>query len=341
MGGSQRPSIADPPPGVTIHEATQNDNDALIALEREVPLVVGDTHEFFDRSPDYFANQRLHQYYRTVLAEADGRVVGVTAGLVHNPVIQGVAHRLVYIHRGRVHPDFHGRGIGFALSSALFRWSSGLGSEGPYYLISPDNERSIAFGGRAGRRWPVDVTLVSFDLLSAEGERPETLPPGMLEDAAHLINATHSPFDFFEPVSAGLLAARLGRSPQYTPQHVFAVRERGEVVAVAGLCDKGAATERIHVDCATGAASRSREAVVADWGYRSGREDRFASLLRSLAARARAIGRDRLTICEPAPGVVPETGLPARRAAASLFTPASDPPPAERIKGIFFDLLFF
>ena len=325
---------------MTIREATPEDNGALIALECRVPLVVGDTEEFFDRSPDYFANQRLHREYRTVVAEADGRIIGVTAGLIHTPLIQGVPHRLVYIHRGRVQPDFHGRGVAFALSAALFRWSARHGSEGPYYLISPDNSRSIAFGGRAGRRWPVDVALLSFDVSAAEGSQPETLPSAMLADAVRLINASHSGRDFFELVTLDSMTSRLNRDPQYTLDHIFGVRDGGALVAVAGLCDKGASTERTHVDSATGATARTREAVVVDWGWAPGHEVAFAGLLRSLAVRARSLERDVVTICEPARGACPAPGLPAQTAPAALFTPAMDPPDAGSIVGVYFDLLF-
>jgi hypothetical protein len=162
----------------------------------------------------------------------------------------------------------------------------------------------------------------------------------MLADAVRLINASHSGQDFFEPVTLDSLTSRLNRDAQYTSGHIFGARDGDALVAVAGLCDKGAATERTHVDPATGAATRTREAVVVDWGWAPGHEAAFAGLLRSLAVRARSLGRDVLTICEPSAGVVPVPGLPAQRSPAALFTPAMDPPGAGSIVGVYFDLLF-
>jgi hypothetical protein len=117
------------------------------------------------------------------------------------------------------------------------------------------------------------------------------------------------------------------------------VTEGGRLAAVAGFWDKGATTEQIHVDMATGDETRSRGAVVTDWGWMRGYEGAFAGLLRGLAAEARVLGRDRIVICEPSPGIIPDPGLPAEVVAVSLYTPSLDPPEASAIRGIYVDLL--
>jgi ribosomal protein S18 acetylase RimI-like enzyme len=340
MGVEAGTSTPSTPPGLIVREATVADNDSLIALELQSPVRIGDVEEFFDRSPDAFANHRVQGEHRVVLGELDGSVVGVMAGVVHEPVIQGQPHRLVYIHRARVHPDFHHRGVAWALSNDLFAWGRERGAEGPYYLIAPENERSIAFGGRAGRRWPVDVTLLDFDVSEAQGQ-PEAVPENQLGEAVRLVNMTHAGEDFFEPLTLKSLAARLSRDSQYSIDNFRGIFEGGTLVAVGGLWDKGATTERIHVERATGVTTRSRGAAVVDWGWASGRKDAFAELLRGLAAQARARGRSTLTICEPAAGTLPDPGLPQRRWAAALFTPTIQPPPAESIRGLYVDMLYF
>jgi len=324
-----------------VREAAANDNDALIALELQSAVLIGDAEEFFDRSPDAFASHRLQGECRIVLGELDGALVGVMAGVIHAPVIQGQAHRLVYIQRARVDPAFHHRGVAWALSNDLFAWGRRHGAEGPYYLIAPENERSIAFGGRAGRRWPVDVTLLEVDVVEAQGGHPERLANDRLAEVVGLVNMAHAGEDFFEPLTLESLAARLSRDGQYGLSNLRGVFEDGALVAVAGLWDKGATVERIHVERATGVTARSRGAVVVDWGWAPGRKDAFIDLLRCLAAEARALARSTLTICEPAPGALPDVGLPQRRSAAALFTPTIEPPPAESIRGLYVDLLYF
>jgi hypothetical protein len=269
-------------------------------------------------------------------------VVGVMAGVIHDPIVQGRPHRLVYIHRARVHPAFHHRGVAWALSNDLFAWGHRHGAEGPYYLIAPENERSIAFGGRAGRRWPIDVALLDLDVAEAQGGPAARLPEERLGEAADLINTTHAGEDFFEPLTLQSLAARLRRDRRrYGLDSVCGIVEGGDLVAVAGLWDKGAATERIRVDPATGETARSRGAAVVDWGWAPGRKDAFIDLLGRLAAQARALGRSTLMVCEPVAGVLPVPGLPQRRSGAALFTPTIEPPPAESVRGLYVDLLYF
>jgi hypothetical protein len=300
---------------------------------------MGDVVETFDRSPDFFACHRVQPEHRVVLAEVDGSIVGVMAGVLQAPLVQGETRRLVYIQRARVDPEYQGKKVAWNLANDLFRWSHERGAEGPYYLILPGNERSISFGGRAGRRWPVEVQLVGYDISQAEAGESQAVENGDLDDIVQLVNATHAGEDFFEPLALESLRDRLRRDSQYGIENLRCARKGGRLVAVAGLWDKGATTEAIHVDAKTGEETRSRSASVADWGYTPGHEDAFAEVLRSLAAQARALGRGTLTISEPYPGALPETGMPAVVTDVSLFTPSFDPPEAGAIRGIYVDLL--
>ena len=328
------------PPGLTVREAAAEDNASLIALEMESPLLIGDVEETFDRSPDFFACHRVKPDCRIVLAEMEGRVVGVMAGVIQAPVVQGRPHRLVYIQQARVHRGFHGRRVAWHLANDLFAWAGERGAEGPYYLILPENQRSLAFVERGGGRWPVDVTLLEFDVSEAQGRQAQKVPEERLGDVVALVNATHAGEEFFEPLTPESLSARLSRDGRYSMDSLRGLFEGRSLVAVGGLWDKGATTEQIHVDRATGVTTRSRNAAVADWGWATGRRETFGELLRCLAAEARALGRSSLMICEPSPGAHPNMGLRAHRLAVSLFTPAMQPPPAGSIRGLYADMLY-
>jgi len=339
--GPEKPSRGPSAPATfTVREATRKDNDSLIALELESPLLIGGSAETFDRSPDYFAPHRVQPEHRVVLAVLEGRAVGVMAGVIQTPLIQGRPHRLVYIHRARVHPDFHGRRVAWALANDLFAWAGQRGAEGPYYLIAPENKPSLTFVERGGRRWPVDVTLLECGVSEAQGGPAERITQERLGEAVELINATHAGEEFFEPLTVDSLAERLSRDSRYSINNLSGVFEGEKLVAVAGLWDKGATTERIHVEAETGDITRSRGAAVVDWGWAAGGGEAFAELLRTLAAEARALGRATLTVCEPSLGALPDPGLPQRIVTASLFTPTLDPPPAESIRGLYADLLY-
>jgi ribosomal protein S18 acetylase RimI-like enzyme len=335
------------PPGLLVREATAADNEALIALERESPIYAGVVEETFDRSPDFFAGHRVVGDHRVVLAEAGGRVVGVMAGVIQRPLVQGRPRRLAYIRQARVRPEYFGKRVAWTMANELFRWAAKRGAEGPYYVISPENERSLAFVARGGRRpdgrpsgrWPVDLALLRLDVTGAEPAGAERLRESHLDKAVDLVNATQAGADFFEPLTAESLRERLGRDRLYGIDRLFGVFEGGALVAVAGLWDRGATVERIELDRSTGETHRSREAAVVDWGWAEGRDRAFAGLLRHLAVEARALGREGLAICEPSAGAVPDAGLPFRRLSGALFTPTLEPPAAEAVRGLFYDLL--
>jgi len=327
------------PPSLLVREACRADNDALIDLELRSPLVVAGAEESYDRSPDFFACHRLQGDHRVVLAEMDGRPVGVMAGVIQSPVIQGRARRLLYIQRARVHRDYQGRGVAWVLASDLFTWSRQFGAEGPYYLIAPGNERSVAFGGRAGRRWPVDLRLLAFDVSGIEGARPRKVSMDQLGAVVEFVNSTHTGEDFFGPLTLGSLRERLSRDSQYGIENLYGVVEGGRLAAVSGLWDKGATTEEIRVDRATGSETRSRSTVVVDWGWAPGGESAFARLLRSLGVASRALGRQAMMICEPSPGMVPDSGLHRHEISLNLYTPTIDPPAEGSVSGLCADLL--
>jgi ribosomal protein S18 acetylase RimI-like enzyme len=328
------------PPDLVVREATAEDNDSLIALELESPLRVGDIEETYDRSPDFFACHRLLPDHRIVLGEVAGRVAGAMVGVVQEPVIQGRPQRLVYIRQARVHPDFHGRRVAWLMANDLFAWAAGKGAKGPFYLIAPENKPSMTFVERGGGRWPAGVTLLEFDVSEAPAEQAARVTEERLADAVSLVNSTHAGQDFFEPLSSESLAARLTRDGRYGIGNLRGVFEGKTLVVVAGLWDKGATTEQIRVDRATGLTTRSRGAMVVDWGWAPGHREAFGELLRGLAAEARALGRSALMMCEPSPRALPDPGLPAHRLAVSLFTPTLQPPKGDSIRGLYVDLLY-
>ena len=323
---------------VSVRAATAADNAAIISLELRSALVLGDAEELFDRSPDALACCRIQDGCRVIVAEMGGRVVGLMAGVLFRPLIQGLRRTLVYIHRARVDPEFRHHGVAMALSSALFAWSAERGAEGPCYAIAPGNTTSLSFVERGGGRWPRDIALLDIDVPQTTPGTAEPIAGVRLPEAPDLINATHAGEDFFEPLTVDSLRARLSRDRVYGLANLRGVFAGGALIAVAGLLDKGAYTERIRVDRGSSRETRSRSAAVIDWGYAPGRQGQFAELLDCLAADARALGRTTLTICEPrADSFSP--GLPYRRGAVSLFTPSMKPPAAEAIGGLYFDLL--
>ncbi|MEO8456802.1 MAG: GNAT family N-acetyltransferase [Chloroflexota bacterium] len=321
---------------VTVRDATPADNDAIIALELESELVLGDHADAFDRSPDAFACCRIQDDCRMIVVELDGRIVGLLAGVMFAPVLGRKKRSLVYIHRSRVHPGYRHRGIMMALSTELFRWCAQNGGEGPCYAIAPDNVTSLEFVERGGGRWPIDVSLVDIDVRDASPVETQPLAEEYWPAAIELINTTHASEDFFEPLTVEELRERLTRDTIYVAQHFRGVFDGDRLVAVGGLVDKGHYSERVRTDRTTGAETRGRSAALVDWGYLPRHEAAFKRVIASLAAEARARGRTSLTLCEPRAGAI-TPALPHHRSQIALFTPSIARPAS--VDGLFFDLL--
>jgi GNAT superfamily N-acetyltransferase len=323
---------------VSVRPATAADSDAIISLELRSALVLGDVQELFDRSPDALACCRIQDGCRVIVAEMGGRLVGLMAGVVFQPLIEGQRRTLVYIHRARVDPEFRHRGVAMALSGVLFSWSAERGAEVPCYAIAPGNTTSLSFVERGGGRWPRDLALLDIDVSQATPGAAEPIAEEQLPEAVDLINATHAGEDFFEPLTVDSLRARLSRDRAYGLANLRGLFAGGALIAVAGLLDKGANTERIRIDRTSGRETRSRSAAVVDWGYTPGRQGQFVELLDCLAGDARALDRTTLTICEPQANSF-SPGSPYKRGTVSLFTPSMKPPAVEAISGLYFDLL--
>ncbi|MBW2623802.1 MAG: hypothetical protein JRD68_12920, partial [Deltaproteobacteria bacterium] len=87
-----------------IRRARTSDNQALIELERQSPLELGESLMYIEHGPDFFAQSRLQEHPHFLLAEEKGRLMAAVGGAWHDTLVRGKPCRLLYIHRERVHP---------------------------------------------------------------------------------------------------------------------------------------------------------------------------------------------------------------------------------------------
>jgi hypothetical protein len=145
------------------------------------------------------------------------------------------------------------------------------------------------------------------------------------ERCAALINRTHAGRDLFRPYTPGSLFDRLDPDratdfqPDWTPPYClddFWVLERGgEIVACAGLWDRGRDVRERWRHPETGAERVVSATNLLDAGYGEGNEDALAALVEHLAGVTHAVGRDHL--------VAPLETLP--EVSALLSTMSSEP----------------
>ena len=110
------PRVVDDPCDFLLREARPSDNAGLVALAASCSMV-GDLSMRIDRSPDFFALNRLEGDRWTVaVAERGGQIVGCVAFSERRVFVNGLATRTAYVGDLKVHPEHRDTAIADALS---------------------------------------------------------------------------------------------------------------------------------------------------------------------------------------------------------------------------------
>lgn len=161
------------PEKVTIREATEEDGDALIALDRLCSMGLELTLAF-DRSPDYFARYKAYERWTALVAEApDGTLVGTGGMAAKTVLVAGRRSEAVYLMDLRVHPDWRRRGVATAIGDAVRDLLAGY--DLALAMVLRGNEPSLRLLKKRGIYTTLGVA--SLPVLTASGEVP--LPPGI------------------------------------------------------------------------------------------------------------------------------------------------------------------
>lgn len=318
-----------------IREATPKDNDALLELERNSPLDLGDRILAFERAPNYFAHQEMQEHGRVLVAEEDGRLVGVVAGAYHDLLISGQRRRLLYIHQGRVLPEYRRRHVGTNLALRQMGLAAEAKFDAPYWLISPDNDTSLAFNRQAGvESWPVDGRMDAFDVAARReaARQVGSVGPDDLPRVVELINRTHACREMFLPYDVDRLQRRLNLSPTYGRQHWRGYCSKGVLIAAAGAWDYGRSLRVTEREKATGRERVALSAYVLDYGYAAGAEEAMVEVFMALMATAAECQRNRLSIALPTESRLYSlmAGLPHFTTLLQILTPGI---PAPEVRG--------
>jgi GNAT superfamily N-acetyltransferase len=327
-----------------IREATPNDNDALLELERNSPLDLGDRVLAFERAPNYFAHQEIQEHGHVLVAEEDGQLVGVVAGAWHDVLISGRPRRLLYIHQGRVLPEYRRRHVGTDLVVQQMALAREASFDAPYWLISPENDTSLAFNRQAGvESWPVDGRMADFDVTARREATRDvgSVGPSDLPRIVELINGTHAGREMFLPYDVEKLERRLSLSPTYGWQHWRGYRSKGVLIAAAGAWDYGRSLRITEREKATSGARVALPAYVLDYGYAAGAEETMVEVFMALMATAAECQRDRLSIALPAESRLFSlmAGLPHFTTVLQILTPGT-PAPAETTGSAYLDPVY-
>lgn len=335
-------------------QLTVADDAAFRELWARAPEAIGDWDVTVERGGNAFAQFELQE--RPVLNGLfDGPVMVACVSFAIRRTI--VAGREIIVHYGqamRVHNDH--RGHRYAHWVRSLPWAVGI--QRPTHL-QYDYIRS---GNMAMESWNrkfmpkvdsvpvrseevpgVPVTVLLYPARAA-GRSPSGIRPaalGDLEACVTLINRTHEGRDLFRPYTPSSLMERLDagltpglRSPARRPyalSDVYVLERRGEVVACAGLWDRGRDLHERWRHRTTGEERIVAVTALVDYGFAAGQPDALAALIRHLIGVTHELRRDYLVApLETLPEVaaelasrepIPETRYLQWRAETPAITP--------------------
>jgi hypothetical protein len=304
--------------GLHVREATWEDDERLTELFADAAERIGDWEVIVDRSPNPFAQQRVQENAHVKVVVDRGVAVASSAQAGRSSYVAGDKLSVGWIGGWRVRNGFRRLGYanmlmttpGSAMSvfGMLSYWYVRTGNTGALGFIA----RSVEHAGTDGANdRPIGKLTATVHHLAANpaatgDARVDAVRPADVEACVQLINTTHDGLDLFRPYDAGFLSARLDdgtwgpKPPFFVPVYgwddMVVLREAGEVVACAGLWDRGRNVRERWRHRATGEERLVEATCVLDLGFAPGRADAMASLLGHLLARTTELGRTAMIV---------------------------------------------
>jgi hypothetical protein len=335
-------------------QVTAADNDAFCELWANSPEEIGEWDVTAERGPYGFAQFALQE--RPVLnALFDSGVMVACVSFAPRYTI--VAGERISVHYGqamRVHLDH--RGHQYAHWVRSLPWAIGL--ERPtrvqYDYIRAHNMTMERWNAkfmpnvesvpkREGEVPGIPVTVLQYSARPGSGSvkgirtaRPEDLDPCIA-----LINRTHTGRDLFRPYSRDFLQDRIETSiagadrmrpePIYGYEAYYVLEDEGEIVACAGLWDRGRDLRERWRHRESGNERVVAVTALLDFGFAEGQQGALAAIIEHLIGKSHELGRNCLVApLEPLPEVAtllthhrpePETRYLQWRADTPRITP--------------------
>lgn len=300
---------------IHFRQLTPADGDAFAELWANSPEEIGAWDVTVERGPNAFAQFELQE--RPVLHGLfDGHVMVACVSFSLRPTLVGGQRLWVrYGQAMRVHRGH--RRHGYAHWVRSLPWAIGLGrpTRVQYDFI---RARNMAMEAWNRKRMPevasvpkredevpgIAVTVTQYVAAPATSPGARLARADDIEACAALINRTHAGRDLFRPYTPESLNDRLDPDTStdwgeadplpYTLRDFYVLERNGEIVACAGLWDRGRDVRERWRHRETGAERVTSVTALLDSGYAEGYEDALAELTEHLLGVTHALGRDYL-----------------------------------------------
>jgi predicted N-acetyltransferase YhbS len=229
---------------IKIREATDADNEALLALTRATPMG-GRIALRIDREPDFFALLRARGEAVIYVATHAQEVIGCLSAAMHTSYVRGTLEKIAHVGDMKVHPAFRGRRVTLRLIAALQIRLQAEGVDVCFSLVADGNKpvMTIAEGSHGT---PAQVQLGRFfvdELIpSPFGRKPRgyVIEPACEQDLpeiAGILDRLSRERNFAPPVLLEELEKCLAPTRSGAFRQMMVARDAGRVVATLTVED--------------------------------------------------------------------------------------------------------
>jgi len=229
---------------IEIRQASEADNDELIALTRMTPMD-GAIPLRIDREPDFFALLRLRGKSKVYVAVQGSQVIGCISAALRTAYISGVPEPIAYIGDMKVHPSFSGSLVAVRLIKALEADLRFNGIDLCFCVAADGNHRVMPlFEGRLGMpRWVrlgrflVNGLIPSPFTSHSKHYSIDTAQVADMPAITSLLDRFHRTRQFAPQLGEDEIAQNLSNNSRDLLPRTFVARTAQRVVATLTLCD--------------------------------------------------------------------------------------------------------
>jgi ribosomal protein S18 acetylase RimI-like enzyme len=231
---------------IEIRPFREEDNSALLSIERLCPQGNEKLAMAVDKGPDITIRYELYDNWQILVAEEEGR----TAGWVGWTVKYSPEEQYIYLAEVMVHPDLHRRGIGTSLIREVEKHAEQVKASHVYCYVYAPNQASIGLLERMGYIRKKDITVC--EMSAYRKEQPdwkytlERIDEKDLHEAVDLLNRYYEGRTHFVPFTDKSFHEYANRMPGYGLENFLVAKENGLIVACGGFWDSAVLMEMAY-----------------------------------------------------------------------------------------------
>jgi ribosomal protein S18 acetylase RimI-like enzyme len=225
---------------VEIREATQNDNQALLDLQKKCPMGV-DFVVAVDSSPDYFARSRPYENWHVFVAVENQQIIGSIACTIKNTLIQDKPVKTSYLYGMMVDPTKRRTGVATQLQQHIEKYLTKQKVALCHLLVMEQNTPSIRLCQKNGFQHLKESPR--FSLMVYKPMKPQNeanikpMTPTDTKDVVVMMNETYRDHDFYMPYTEETFQAYIQKLPQDNPQNILVFKQGNDIQACLGYWD--------------------------------------------------------------------------------------------------------